>query len=80
MIDGVPINTIMSPQGFNTIPVATIEKIEILPWSGAVLYGDRASGGYINIITKNVDKPFLSLDSGIGSYNKNIRTYLQVQK
>ena len=71
MIDGVPINTIMSPQGFNTIPVATIEKIEILPGSGAVLYGDRASGGYINIITKkNVDKPFLSLDSGIGSYNK----------
>lgn len=71
MVDGVPINTIMSPQGFNTIPVGTIEKIEILPGSGAVLYGDRASGGYINIITKkNVDKPFLSLDSGIGSYSK----------
>lgn len=71
MIDGVPINTIMSPQGFNTIPVSSIEKIEILPGSGAVLYGDRASGGYINIITKkNTDKPFLSLDSGIGSYNK----------
>lgn len=37
MIDGVPINTIMSPQGFNTIPVATIEKIEILQkWSSSL--------------------------------------------
>ena len=71
MVDGVSLNTMMSPQGINTIPVSMIEKIEILPGSGAVLYGDRASGGYINIITKkSQNKSFVSLDSGIGSYNK----------
>ena len=35
-----------------SIPLASIERIEILRGSGAVLYGGGATGGTINIITK----------------------------
>jgi iron complex outermembrane receptor protein len=36
----------------SAIPLDAIERIEILPGSGAVLYGSGATGGTINIITK----------------------------
>lgn len=40
-----------------SIPLASIERIEILRGSGAVLYGRGATGGTINIITKkNIDR------------------------
>ncbi len=37
---------------WSSIPMASIERIEILRGSGAVLYGGNATGGTINIITK----------------------------
>lgn len=37
---------------WSTIPLAAIDRIEIVRGSGAVLYGSGASGGVINIITK----------------------------
>ena len=36
----------------NTVPVDEIEKIEVLQGAGAVMYGDGAIGGVVNIITK----------------------------
>ena len=37
---------------WSAIPLSSIERIEVLRGSGAVLYGAGASGGTINIITK----------------------------
>ncbi len=38
---------------WSAIPFTSIERIEILRGSGAVMYGDGATGGVINIITRN---------------------------
>jgi iron complex outermembrane receptor protein len=58
---------------FSTIPRDSIERIEITRGnSGAVLYGDGAVGGVINIITKTgVDKPpSARVEAGFGSFNQ----------
>ena len=34
------------------IPLSAVERIEIIRGAGSVLYGDRAVGGVVNIITK----------------------------
>lgn len=53
------------------IPRSSIERIEITRGnSGAVLYGDGAMGGVINIVTRNplLEPPALRVDAGLGSY------------
>ena len=56
---------------FSSIPLNAIERIEITRGnSGAVLYGDGAVGGVINIITKNGVKlpPSARVEGGFGSF------------
>ena len=53
LVDGIPLNNVQGSGSYtNQIPVNMIEKIEIIPSGGAVMYGDGATGGVINIITK----------------------------
>ena len=55
---------------WSSIPMSSIERIEILRGSGAVQFGDGASGGVINIITKapnNRDQTVVNVRSG--TYN-----------
>ncbi|KRR30407.1 TonB-dependent receptor [Bradyrhizobium retamae] len=60
----------------STIPLQSIERIEITRGnSGAVLYGDNAVGGVINIVTKNgVGGPPVSIraEAGVGSFNQRM--------
>lgn len=58
LLNGIPLNyPITAPldvQGnteLDSIPVDIIERIEVLPSGGTILYGDNSSGGVINIIT-----------------------------
>lgn len=53
-----------------SIPLASIERIEIMRGSGAVLYGRGATGGTINIVTKKTPEARSSVTAGltIGSY------------
>lgn len=53
LVDGVRLseNEVVAPQ-LSTIPIESIERIEILRGSGGVLYGGGTSGGTINIITR----------------------------
>lgn len=56
---------------FAAIPQSSIERIEIVRGNaGAVLYGDGAVGGVINIVTKNGDNAptGTTLGGSIGSY------------
>lgn len=53
MIDGVPMSTARNvSRDFANIDPASIERVEIVRGSTA-MYGDGATGGIINIITKN---------------------------
>ncbi|MEG2256542.1 MAG: TonB-dependent receptor plug domain-containing protein, partial [Cetobacterium sp.] len=56
LIDGVGANLLDTSHAktpINTVPIENIEKIEIIPGGGAILYGNGTRGGIINIITKS---------------------------
>ena len=54
LLDGRRLNDVdFSSVDFSVIPLQSIERIEIMRNSGAVLYGDGAIGGTINIITRH---------------------------
>mgnify|MGYP000536069971 CR=1 FL=1 len=71
LIDGVPLNNIQGSWYYTSqIPVNMIDKIEVIPSGGAVMYGDGAAGGVINIITKAPQdkKNYGSVGLEIGSW------------
>ena len=64
MIDSTP-----NPVRVNLIPIEDIERVEIIPGGGAVLYGNGTRGGVINIITKTRPRDFYAgVSSKLGSY------------
>lgn len=72
LVDGVNINPLDPAHGvlpLDTIPLTSIDRIEILPGGGSVLYGDGTVGGAINIITKiEAGKTYKEIGARIGSY------------
>jgi iron complex outermembrane receptor protein len=72
LLDGVPLNS-HDNSGYKTgsISIDLIEKIEVIPSGGSILYGDGAIGGTINIITKvPLDKKnYGSIDLEVSSYD-----------
>jgi len=48
--DGVRI----SSKEATNIPISSIERVEVIPNGGGILYGDGANGGVINILSKNI--------------------------
>ena len=86
LVDGIPVNMMNMLYGtecafpVNNIPVDQIEKIEIVPGGGGVLYGNGASGGFINIVTTNKTGNYAVVDSSYGSYdNRKLDTTVGVQ-
>jgi outer membrane receptor protein involved in Fe transport len=79
LVNGRPLprtnNTTSGGADINRIPVAAIERIEILPMAGSAIYGSGAIGGAINVILrKNYSGRELttyfgtSTDGGAGEY------------
>ena len=71
LLDGIRLNT---GEGgavdFSTIPVESIERIEVIRGGGTTLYGSDAVGGVVNIVTRKADRP-AALSAGLtyGSLN-----------
>ncbi len=64
-LNGRRLNNIdMTSQLLGSIPVNTIEKIEILKGAGSVMYGDGANAAIINIITKQSNHNELGFYAG----------------
>jgi len=69
LLDGQRLNPIDSGGIlWSAIPLESIQRIEIVRGSGSVLYGDRASGGVINIITDKTAKSAASVSAALGSH------------
>lgn len=55
LVDGQRLNEIeLTTIRWSSIPLESVERVEILRGSGAVLYGGGATGGTINIITRGI--------------------------
>lgn len=75
LLDGRRLNDVdLSSVDFSIIPLQSIERIEVTRNSGAVLYGDGAVGGAINIITRQPEK------SGTSAFIKAGAGNLDTQK
>lgn len=54
LLDGMPINTAHNNEvQWEMIPVENVERIEVAKGAGSSLYGGRAVGAVVNILTKN---------------------------
>ncbi len=75
MIDGVVTNGLDNSHGltpYDTIDIEDIERIEIIPGGGSVLYGSGTKGGVVNIITKQSLRDFFAnLYVKGGAYESN---------
>ena len=72
LVDGIRLNSATSGKtAFENIPLAQIERIEILRGPASSLYGADAIGGVIQIFTKKgtAGSPILHAAAGLGSYN-----------
>jgi iron complex outermembrane receptor protein len=68
LVDGLRINPVDSGSIiWSSIPLESVERIEIIRGSGAVLYGDGATGGVINIITDKSGRPRAAVTATLGS-------------
>ena len=74
LVDGVQMNSLdtsMTATPINTIAVDNIERIEVLPGGGSVLYGSGTSGGVVNIITKRGTGRTATVGFDHGRYGSN---------
>jgi iron complex outermembrane receptor protein len=71
LIDGQRINSIDSARSqFSQLPLSSIKQIEIRKANGGVLFGDRAQGGVINIITRTDSAKAVEVSFGSFGHEK----------
>lgn len=72
MIDGVRLSeNEQSSAVLSSIPIESVERIEIMRGGSSVLYGEGATGGVIRVVTRTPlrNKGWGSISAGVGSFN-----------
>lgn len=76
IVDGVSLNQIDTvPQQLGSVPINSIEKIEVVKSGGSVVYGDNAAAGTIIIRTNNSferNPVYGSVRSSFGTYDTTL--------
>ncbi len=73
LVDGQRMNPIDSGSvRWESIPMESVERIEILNGGGSVQYGDKAVGGVINVITQSDRISPASVSATVGSFGTAI--------
>lgn len=68
LLDGVPINDpFFGYVQWSEVPLATIDRVEVVRGGGAPLWGNYAMGGVINILTRPIDRTGLVAEAAGGS-------------
>lgn len=72
LLDGVPMNsTFNNDMDWEMLPVDSIERIEVVKGAGSSLYGGRAVGAVVNVISKDSPKAKGAKVNIVGSYGSN---------
>jgi|GEM_PF-1648176 len=80
LIDGQPLNSIsVGMADLSSLPLNSVERVEIIRGPASAIYGFGASGGIINLITKKLATQKLNVDFNYGSFN-TIDTNINVNK
>ena len=81
LVNGVPMN-LLNYNGTDGVPIAAVDRIEIIKGASSTLYGSEALGGVINIITKNSGENVYknTLQLSYGNYYKNAAITSQFDK
>jgi outer membrane receptor for ferrienterochelin and colicins len=67
LIDSRPIfSSLMGLYGLEMIPANLIERIEVVRGGGSALYGSSSIAGTVNVITREPETDFLSLNANAG--------------
>lgn len=71
MIDGQPVNNALTG-GIDVaaIPLASVERVEVVRGPYSALYGGSAMGGVINFITAGPDDPLTEVRVGAGTFRQ----------
>jgi len=72
LVDGRPINNPRDGEAqLSSIPLDNIERIEVMHGAGSNIYGSRAMGGVVNIITKDPppEGQEMQVSSSFGTFN-----------
>lgn len=71
LIDGRPANNGLAPVDLSMIPLADVERIEIVAGPVSALYGANALGGVVNVITRRPPQGRMrSLEAGLGGFGE----------
>lgn len=69
LLDGVPLNDpFFGYVQWSQVPLATVDRVEVVRGGGATLWGNYAMGGVINILTRPPDKTEFLAEAAGGSY------------